>query len=60
MHGFKPDHTQGFLESIRISFIGNSFHCIAGIFVGFMGIVMWVLASASDDSLDVDRCGVPI
>ncbi len=29
LHGFKPGHTQGFSESRRISFLGNSFHCIA-------------------------------
>ena len=29
LHGFKPGHTKGFSESRRISFLGNSFDCIA-------------------------------
>ena len=28
LHGFKVGHTSGFSEPQRISFIGNSFHCI--------------------------------
>ena len=28
LHGFRPGHTKGFTEHQRISFLGNSFHCI--------------------------------
>jgi hypothetical protein len=28
LHGFKPGHTAAFPEHQRISFVGNSFHCI--------------------------------
>ena len=28
LHGFKPGHTEGFLEATRVSLLGNSFHVI--------------------------------
>eukprot|EP00973_Karenia_brevis_P094938 12424913-Karenia_brevis.AAC.1 len=29
LHGFKPEHTRSYPEGTRISFLGNTFHCIA-------------------------------
>eukprot|EP00973_Karenia_brevis_P045656 6323200-Karenia_brevis.AAC.1 len=29
LHGFKPEHTRGYPEKARMSFLGNTFHCVA-------------------------------
>eukprot|EP00973_Karenia_brevis_P068027 9464357-Karenia_brevis.AAC.1 len=29
LHGFRPGHTRGYPERARVSFMGNTFHCVA-------------------------------
>ena len=33
LHGYRAGHTKGFSEGTRLSFVGNTFHCIVVAYV---------------------------